>query len=137
MHRGRIKGLVPPPLFQLIYNNTDKMPSLNKSTSRPWIPKPKERKLTKTWQPDGENIYYHSKKWKALRMQVLREEPMCRECKANGVVTEATVVDHILPARLGGGFWDRDNLQSLCRKCHASKSGKEAHQPKKYTNELC
>ena len=111
------------------------MPSLSKSTPRPWQPKPKERKLYKTWQADGDNILYRSKKWKALRKQVLQQEPICRQCRDNGIIIEAVAVDHITPVRLGGSFWDINNLQPLCMKCHASKSGKEAHTPKKYYNE--
>jgi 5-methylcytosine-specific restriction enzyme A len=37
----------------------------------------------------------------------------------------STVADHITPVRLGGDFWDINNLQGLCASCHNSKSAKE------------
>ena len=57
---------------------------------------------------------------KRLRAQVLREEPTCRQC---GRV--ATAVDHIIP-RAWGGSDARNNLQALCRECHAAKTQREA-----------
>ena len=44
----------------------------------------------------------------------------------NGQVVEAKVVDHIIPVRLGGSFWDDGNYQALCIKCHNAKSGRES-----------
>jgi len=108
------------------------MPYLPKRKKRKWEPEPKERKLYKTWQSKEENRLYSSRKWRNLRKQVLTEEPLCRQCKKNGRITEATVVDHIHSVRLGGKFFDRNNLQPLCMSCHNSKSGKEGHEVKKY-----
>jgi len=42
------------------------------------------------------------------------------------------VVDHITPVRLGGDFWQTDNHQALCHRCHNSKSGRESHKPVNY-----
>jgi 5-methylcytosine-specific restriction protein A len=61
-----------------------------------------------------------------LRESVLRDEPLCRQCRDNGIITVAQMVDHIEPVRLGGSFTSLDNLQPLCNRCHASKSGKES-----------
>lgn len=57
--------------------------------------------------------------WKALRARVLEEEPVCRACHR----ALATHCDHIRPHR-GDPllFWDRANLQGLCRSCHSSKT---------------
>ncbi len=60
----------------------------------------------------------------------LNAEPLCEECRRGGVVTPATVVDHIVPINEGGAPMDMDNLQSLCAKCHNRKSGAEAHKSK-------
>lgn len=35
--------------------------------------------------------------WQRTRIMVLRREPYCRRCKARGVWTPATLVDHIVP----------------------------------------
>lgn len=71
---------------------------------------------------------YHTTAWRALRESVLRDEPLCRECRDNGIIMVAQMVDHIHPVRLGGSFTDIDNLQPLCNSCHAKKSGKESKQ---------
>lgn len=52
--------------------------------------------------------------WRALRAQVLREEPTCRLCPAVSVD-----VHHIVPIARGGERLDRSNLMSLCRACHS------------------
>ena len=54
--------------------------------------------------------------WRALRAQVLREEPLCRECLRRGVLCAASVVDH----RDGDSHNNaRSNLQPLCSRCHS------------------
>jgi 5-methylcytosine-specific restriction endonuclease McrA len=42
-------------------------------------------------------------------------------CKKQGRVTAAQVVDHITPHKMDMVlFWDTDNWQSLCKRCHDS-----------------
>lgn len=57
--------------------------------------------------------------WRALRRQVLAEEPHCRACGG-----PASEVDHIVPLSRGGSR-DRSNLQALCRECHREKTRRE------------
>ena len=60
--------------------------------------------------------------WQTIRSAVLQREPLCRECKANGRLSVATVVDHID----GDPTNDRmDNLQSLDTACHNRKTRAE------------
>ena len=68
---------------------------------------------------------YNTKRWRTVRGLVLQGNPLCVNCEATGLITVAQMVDHIEPVRLGGKFWDTDNLQPLCNSCHASKSAKE------------
>ncbi len=68
---------------------------------------------------------YGTARWKRLRSQVLREEPLCRDCRAEGHVEASAEVDHIVPARRGGGFFDRANLQGLCHPHHSRKTASE------------
>jgi 5-methylcytosine-specific restriction protein A len=68
------------------------------------------------------NKFYNTRKWRDhIRPQHLKEHPLCVFCEKIGRVTAATVVDHIKPhkgdERL---FYDRRNLQSLCKQCHDS-----------------
>lgn len=52
-----------------------------------------------------------------LRKRRLRNEPLCRMCKREGRVTQATVPDHIKPLALGGEDVD-SNIRCLCAKHH-------------------
>lgn len=51
------------------------------------------------------------------RRRRLAAEPLCRRCKERGIVTAATVPDHIKPLALGGSDAD-DNIRCLCQACH-------------------
>ncbi len=57
----------------------------------------------------------------------LAEHPLCAECSRNGIITGATIVDHI--NRHHGDmtkFWDSEhNWQSLCDPCHRRKTADE------------
>jgi 5-methylcytosine-specific restriction endonuclease McrA len=35
------------------------------------------------------------------------------------------MVDHIKPINQGGSIWNKDNLQTLCNRCHNKKSAKD------------
>jgi 5-methylcytosine-specific restriction protein A len=62
--------------------------------------------------------------WPRIRLEVLRPEPLCRNCTEEGLVTVATEVDHIVP--LGqGGTHDEANLQPLCHRCHMRKTARD------------
>lgn len=58
----------------------------------------------------------YNRRWRALRLLVLRESPACVECGE-----PATDVDHIVPKR-DGGTDERENLQALCHSCHSRKT---------------
>jgi 5-methylcytosine-specific restriction enzyme A len=59
------------------------------------------------------------------RERVLRRDDyLCVHCRALGRVEVAVEVDHIVPL-CDGGSNEQENLQSLCRSCHQSKSAEE------------
>ncbi len=94
------------------------MPTLNRTYhSFVKVEKPK------TWGSVGDIKFYQSKYWRVIRAEVLRMEPLCRECKKEGKLTDARVVDHIKRRHDGGGE-EFSNLQPLCHYCHNSKTGK-------------
>src|SRR6056297_2629230 len=67
--------------------------------------------------------FYSSREWKSLRRERLRSEPVCRHCKKDGRVREASVVDHIVPRCDRPDMeLDFDNTQSLCESCHNRKT---------------
>ena len=70
----------------------------------------------------------YTAQWQKARRLFLRDEPLCRECAKKGWVVAATVVDHIVPHEGDPfWFWDRDNWQPLCKRCHDRKTATEQH----------
>ena len=64
-------------------------------------------------------------RWVKLRLFHLQGAPLCRRCAAQGRVTAADLVDHIVPIADGGAVLDEENLQSLCRRCHDAKTAED------------
>jgi len=58
-----------------------------------------------------------------MRARVLREEPACRYCGAEG--TTEDVVDHVVPLSNRGSS-ERENLARVCKRCHDEKTATEA-----------
>ena len=54
----------------------------------------------------------------------LQENPLCVMCEAEGRVSVAEEVDHIIPLFKGGAD-EWKNLQGLCLACHATKTVKD------------
>jgi 5-methylcytosine-specific restriction protein A len=69
--------------------------------------------------------FYSSARWRAMRAQHLRSEPLCRECRKSDRLVPAAVVDHIIPLARDGERLDDVNLQSLCLSCHSRKTNAE------------
>ena len=63
--------------------------------------------------------------WAKLRKAMLAQEPLCRSCREQGMVTVATDLDHITP-KAEGGTDDPGNLQALCGDCHRDKTAHES-----------
>lgn len=63
-----------------------------------------------------------SHRWRRVRAQVLREDPLCTSCRGAGRTELATQVDHIVPLHVNVALaFERSNLQGLCTSCHARK----------------
>jgi 5-methylcytosine-specific restriction protein A len=64
--------------------------------------------------------------WTRYSRLYLRINPLCRTCDQAGRTTVATLVDHIQPLRLRPDLrLDSENLQPMCRSCHAVKTAAE------------
>ncbi len=98
------------------------MPSSPNKIKRPWV---KERVTHQRYVDNS--FFYNSWSWRKKRKQHLITNPTCVMCDKENIVTNATVVDHIVPISLGGCKLCNDNLQSMCEYHHNQKSGKEAH----------
>ena len=70
---------------------------------------------------DRHNIQpeYNSRKWRAARLNWLKQHPLCVDC--SGL---ARVVDHIVPVRVSKDFWGGP-FQSMCHSCHNAKTKRE------------
>jgi 5-methylcytosine-specific restriction enzyme A len=69
---------------------------------------------------------HYGRRWQRVRDQFLSTHPACAACARAGVLEPASQVDHVIPHR--GRlelFWNWDNLQSLCVRCHARKTQRE------------
>lgn len=79
---------------------------------------------------------HQSTRWRAVRVQVIKRDPICRRCD----LSISEIVDHVVPAReavsqgrLSGqypfdkyaGYYLKSNLQGLCRRCHGVKTTAE------------
>ena len=56
----------------------------------------------------------------------------CEECGAAGRLE----CDHIVPISQGGGEWDTENYQALCRACHLHKSRLDSGMPAGFVSEI-
>jgi 5-methylcytosine-specific restriction protein A len=63
-------------------------------------------------------------RWQKRREAQLRAQPLCRYCERKGMLTPASVADHITPHR-GDEALFNGPLQSLCATCHSSDKAKE------------
>ena len=69
---------------------------------------------------------YHSSRWTKVAKAWKVEHPLCEACKSKGIIKAAEVVDHIVPHKGNAEmFYDRANLQPLCKMCHDAKTAKE------------
>lgn len=65
-------------------------------------------------------------KWQKERKTFLQNNPLCVNCLKNNKYTPATVVDHIVPHKGNSNlFWDTQNWQALCQRCHNIKTARE------------
>lgn len=65
-------------------------------------------------------------RWRKARRWFLARNPLCMDCNHQGLLKEATVVDHITPHKGNHRlFWDEDNWQPLCKKHHDQKTVRE------------
>lgn len=68
----------------------------------------------------------YDSQWRKARAGYLRSHPLCVTCDRGGLITPATVVDHVVPHKGDKVlFWDKNNWQSLCKTCHDRKTATE------------
>ena len=71
-------------------------------------------------RPTALNDLYSSAKWRRIRKLQLLHSPLCVLCLKRGLITPATICDHVTPhAGDVNKFW-LGPFQSLCEQCHNS-----------------
>ena len=83
------------------------------------------KKPKKDYKEYSTGFNYNTPIWRKLRNTYIQLFPLCRNCLDRGITTQGTDVDHKLSIRYGGEPLEIANLQTLCKKCHASKSASE------------
>jgi len=76
------------------------------------------RTLKDKREANGRTLALDGAAWRKLRASVLRGEPLCRHCKARGLIVVATEVDH----RNGPSDNRLESLQPLCKPCHSKQT---------------
>lgn len=68
---------------------------------------------------------YNTTRWRKIRADQLRREPLCAMCLTAGRTTPATVCDHIDPAtKQNPETFYLGPFQSLCKPCHDANKQK-------------
>ncbi len=75
--------------------------------------------------------YYNSKRWKLRRINQLTQHPLCRMCLEHGIITPATVADHVIPHKESYELFFFGELQSLCAFHHSKTKQRIEHKGNK------
>jgi 5-methylcytosine-specific restriction protein A len=99
--------------------------------------KPPTKKQSKTGGQYSKGLagsFYSCSAWIKLRNYKRLLNPLCEHCENLGLIIPYHTIDHIKPISEGGEPLDLDNLQTLCKQCHAIKTGKETSKRKHIKN---
>ena len=97
-------------------------------------PPTKQVKTNKQYSNGSAGNFYSSSAWLKLRNYKRSINPICEHCIKVNLITPFHVIDHIKPISEDGEALDLSNLQSLCKQCHAIKTGKETAKRKHMNN---
>lgn len=99
-------------------------PGCTKLTEKSYCPEHEKKRL-----PDNRASAHkrgYTSEWRKVRQNFLTKHPFCQKCLKDGRHVPATVVDHIKPHKGNKKlFWDRNNWQGLCERCHNIKTASE------------
>jgi 5-methylcytosine-specific restriction protein A len=97
------------------------MPDRIATYRAPCTPSPEAIRAAYRRRPEraSNNAFYASARWRNLRTSVLRDSPLCRQCRDEGRVTLASHVHHVKPRDTHPELaFARTNLEPLCQPCH-------------------
>lgn len=83
---------------------------------------------------DERSKYYNTSLWKKIRKYQIENNPLCKICLDNNIITPATQVHHLVSFLSGYTEDDKmklftasDNLISICAKCHGELHANKQH----------
>lgn len=82
----------------------------------------------KGWDKANERRTLTGRPWRRVRDRIMRRDCylcQCEKCQAEGLLTPAHEVDHIVPLSQGGTDQD-SNLRAINRECHKLKTQRES-----------
>ena len=100
----------------------------------PHKPISKQVKISKQYSNGSAGNFYSSSAWLKLRNYKRLLNPICESCESLGLIIPYHTIDHKTPISEGGEPLNLDNLQTLCKQCHAIKTGKETSKRKHMNN---
>jgi 5-methylcytosine-specific restriction protein A len=99
--------------------------------------KPVSKQVNKTgsqYSNGSVGSFYSCAAWLKLRNYKRLLNPICESCAKLDLIIPFNTIDHIIPISEGGEALSLDNLQTLCKQCHAIKTGKETSKRKHMKN---
>lgn len=66
----------------------------------------------------------YSGPWRRIRREILVRDNYECQIRGYGCTRVATEVDHILPVKMGGDWFDKENLRGSCRNCNLARNTK-------------
>jgi 5-methylcytosine-specific restriction endonuclease McrA len=64
---------------------------------------------------------YHDKRWKPLRLRILRRDGRICQIQGPRCTGTANEADHIIGWRVGGAWFDEANLRASCKPCNSGR----------------
>jgi 5-methylcytosine-specific restriction endonuclease McrA len=88
-----------------------------------YVPSPEQARREyehSRYRRDPWRKWFGTKAWAIKRRAQLDLQPLCQRCLKAGVVTPATVANHIIAHRGDPVLFWQGELESVCASCHSS-----------------
>jgi len=100
----------------------------------------KDHKTTHKWGSDKIRGNRHQRgygsAWDKIRLIILkRDNYLCQTCSRSGRLSAGNTVDHII-SKANGGTDEHNNLETICKPCHALKTRQEQSNTSSKVNQL-
>jgi 5-methylcytosine-specific restriction endonuclease McrA len=67
---------------------------------------------------------YAGPAWQKLRLKILARDGNRCQIRLPGCTVKAEAVDHVVPWRYGGEWYDPANLRAACTRCNTARSNR-------------